>query len=210
LIELGILMPALSVYQLKPAFQGLLRPITRLLFKLGVTANMVTAFAALGSVAYGVELYRDPTASTTMLWLAPLLFVRMALNAIDGMLAREHNQRSPLGAFFNELGDVVADTAIYLPFAVVPGIHPALVVGVVLLSTWSEFAGALGVMVGADRRYDGPMGKSDRAFVFAVLGLLLGLGVQAGCWTDAVLALMGGLLAVTIGNRVRSALRQAR
>jgi CDP-diacylglycerol--glycerol-3-phosphate 3-phosphatidyltransferase len=36
-------------------------------------------------------------------------------------------------------------------------------------------AGALGPMVGAPRRYDGPMGKSDRAFLFGALGLWAGL-----------------------------------
>jgi CDP-diacylglycerol--glycerol-3-phosphate 3-phosphatidyltransferase len=41
----------------------------------------------------------------------------MALNAIDGMLAREHGQASRLGAVLNELGDVVADAGLYLPLA---------------------------------------------------------------------------------------------
>ena len=49
--------------------------------------------------------------------LPAVLFVRMALNAIDGMLAREHGQKSALGAFLNELCDVVSDAALYLPFA---------------------------------------------------------------------------------------------
>jgi CDP-diacylglycerol--glycerol-3-phosphate 3-phosphatidyltransferase len=35
----------------------------------------------------------------------------MALNAIDGMLAREHDMQSPLGAMLNELGDVLSDVA---------------------------------------------------------------------------------------------------
>ena len=34
-------------------------------------------------------------------------------------------------------------------------------------------------MVGASRRYDGPMGKSDRAFVFGALGLWVGLATRA-------------------------------
>ena len=50
--------------------------------------------------------------------LLPLwLFLRMALNAIDGMLAREFGQQSALGAYLNELSDVVSDAALYLPFA---------------------------------------------------------------------------------------------
>ena len=41
----------------------------------------------------------------------------MALNAIDGMLAREFNQKSRLGGYLNEITDVVSDAALYLPFA---------------------------------------------------------------------------------------------
>lgn len=45
----------------------------------------------------------------------------MGLNAIDGMLAREFGQQSRLGAYLNELSDVIADAALYLSLASVPG-----------------------------------------------------------------------------------------
>jgi len=65
------------------------------------------------------------------------LFVRMALNALDGMLAREHGMGSDVGAMLNELGDVVSDVALYLPLAVVPGCSaPLVVMAVVLGPTW--------------------------------------------------------------------------
>ena len=44
----------------------------------------------------------------------------MALNALDGMLAREFGQQSRLGAYLNELTDVVADAALIAPFALLP------------------------------------------------------------------------------------------
>lgn len=40
--------------------------------------------------------------------LLPLwMLLRMALNAVDGMLAREFGQQSRLGAYLNELCDVM-------------------------------------------------------------------------------------------------------
>jgi phosphatidylglycerophosphate synthase len=39
----------------------------------------------------------------------------MALNALDGMLARECNQQTRLGAILNETGDVISDIALYFP-----------------------------------------------------------------------------------------------
>ena len=99
----------------------------------------------------------------------------MALNAIDGMLAREHGQKSRLGAYLNELGDVVSDAALYAPFALLPPFGRFWIGLVILLAALTEFAGVLGPTVGASRRYDGPMGKSDRALVFGALGLWVGL-----------------------------------
>ena len=85
----------------------------------GVTANAVTVFAALGSIA-GRRRYRRGAGFGAVFLLLPLwLFLRMALNAIDGMLAREFGQKSPLGAYLNEIGDVVSDAALYAPFALV-------------------------------------------------------------------------------------------
>ena len=97
------------------------------------------------------------------------LFLRMALNAIDGMMAREHGMKSPDGAVLNELGDVISDAALYLPFALVAGMNAALVVLVAIAAIIGEMAGGLGPMLGGTRGYDGPLGKSDRAFAFGLL-----------------------------------------
>ena len=46
-----------SIYQLKPAFQNLLRPFVQLLYKSGITANQVTLLAMLISTCLGYFLY---------------------------------------------------------------------------------------------------------------------------------------------------------
>ena len=138
------------------------------------------------------------------------LFLRMALNAIDGMMAREHGMKSPEGAVLNELGDVISDAALYLPFALVAGVNAPLVVLVVILGIIGEMAGALGPMLGGARRYDGPLGKSDRAFAFGLLGFLFGIGFAPGRWTAVVLAVLLALCALTIINRARSIVAEAK
>lgn len=198
-----------SIYDIKPAFQNLLRPITRALFAAGVTANQVTVAAALLSVAVGACIALFPTARWPLLVLPAFLFVRMALNAIDGMLAREHGQKSRLGAVLNEVGDVVADTALYLPLALVPGFDARLVVVAATLAIVTELTGLVALQIGATRRYDGPMGKSDRAFVFGLLALLAGLRVPLAPWLTPVLGLILLLLALTILNRARRALAES-
>lgn len=200
---------SISIYDLKPRFQKLLRPPTDTLAGAGVTANQVT-LAALGlSVLAGSLVALWPGAALPLLALPVVLFARMALNAVDGMLAREHGQASKLGAYLNEICDMLSDAALYLPFALVPGVSGGLVVLVVVLALVGEAAGMLGPSLGASRRYDGPLGKSDRAFLFGALGLLLGLGLPAGAWLTLVLWAALGLAGLTIVSRVRQALREA-
>lgn len=196
----------MSIYDLKPKFQNLLRPLVITLEQRGVTANQVTLTACAISIILGLIL----TALSGYHWLFILipiwLFVRMALNAIDGMLAREFNQKSRLGGYLNEITDVVSDAALYLPFAFV---HPfdTLQIGLIIwLSALTEFCGVLGQVQGKTRRYDGPLGKSDRAFLFGVLGLVyvfvptLPDFLYGLLWVDII------LLIVTCVNRVKSGL----
>ena len=193
-----------TLYGLKPRFQALLAPLVRWLAAIGVTANQITITAAILSIALGAWLFFERAA---FVLLAPFLLVRMALNAIDGMLARQYGQKSALGGLLNEAGDVVSDAALYLPFAHLPGMNAALVVAAVFLAGLTEFVGVCAVAIGAARRYDGPMGKSDRALVFGALGLWVGLGNMPGIGANIWVAGIVVLLLVTCIRRARMALR---
>ena len=197
-----------SIYQIKPKFQALLRPFTNGLASLGVTANQVTIFAAILSIITGVLIYFYGEQLWPLLIAPIILLVRMALNAIDGMLAREHSMESNLGAVLNELGDVISDVFLYLPLAVVLGFRSELIILIVVFSIISEMVGVISVQIGASRRYDGPMGKSDRAFVFGVICLLIGLGVSSSPWLDWVLSIVLLLVVLTVWNRAMKALKE--
>ena len=198
-----------SIYGLKPKFQDLLRPVVNWLAHIGVTANQVTIAALLLSLTVG-HVIAWKQGGRSLLLLPAVLFVRMALNAMDGMLAREHKQKTALGAILNELGDVVADIGLYFPLSLVPGFDPRLVAAVVLLSVLTEMTGVIGVQIGASRRYDGPLGKSDRAFVFGLLSLLMGFGAKLDRIVFYVLFAMVLLLVATIFNRAWHALREVK
>ena len=195
-----------SLFDLKPQFQRLLRPIVLCLAKLGATANQVTIAAVLLAFIGGGLIVWQPQSSWPLLVLPLILLVRMSLNAMDGMLAREHGQQSALGAILNEMGDVIADAALYLPLALLPNISAVLVVLLVVMATMSEMMGVVALQIGAKRQYQGPMGKSDRAFCIGALALALGCGVQAGAWISWLLILMLLLLVLTIINRAKGAL----
>jgi CDP-diacylglycerol--glycerol-3-phosphate 3-phosphatidyltransferase len=79
----------------------------------------------------------------------------------------------------NELGDVTSDAALYLPFAMHPLLQPAVVALFVVGAVVSEMTGVIAVQIGASRRYDGPMGKSDRALAMSILAITLACGLPA-------------------------------
>ena len=194
-----------SIYDLKPRFQQLLRPLTQALHRAGVTANAVTLTATAASMLYGVLMLYGARWRWPFLFLPLFMFVRMAFNAVDGMLAREHNQQTRAGAILNETGDVISDAALFAPFALLPGVQPALVMTVIFLSTLSEFVGVLAQVVGGTRRYDGPLGKSDRAALFGAIGLAVGLGWPVHLYLNTAFTIATALLCWTGWNRARHA-----
>jgi len=197
-----------SIYQLKPAFQKLLNAPVQLLKRRCVSPNQVT-LAALGlSLLYGALLCIWPGQSLLWAALPIVLLVRMALNAIDGLLAHAAAQQTKRGALLNELVDQLADAALYLPFAYAAGLSPELVVLSVLLASLTEFTGVVALSVGSPRGFAGPMGKSDRAFAFSILGLTVAAGAPP-LLGNVLLGIVCCFSIWTIRNRFKLALKDS-
>lgn len=197
----------ISVYQLKPRFQALLQPVLRRLRNWGITPNSLTILAFLLSLAMGCYSFYGER--QIALFLVPVfLLLRMALNALDGMMARQFNLQSKLGAVLNEMGDLLSDAVLYYPVLyVLFDMDPIWVGWFIFLSLLNEFAGLLGQALGGERRYDGPMGKSDRALLIGVLCLLIGFGLPTFYLLNtAVWMLIFGLFIWSTLKRLKHAL----
>ena len=202
-----------SIYQSKSAFQNYLRPLVNLLAAWRITPNQVTVSAILLSGITGLAIALSTQVTTTffsiflptqlvLLALPIVLLVRMALNAIDGMLAREYDQKTSLGCILNELGDVLSDVSLYLPLCLISSFPSALIVAIVILAIVTEMTGVLGYEIANKRGYEGPMGKSDRAFVFGLIGLIIGLNLVPTQWLNIPLSGVIFLQIWTIINRI--------
>ena len=191
----------MTIYDLKPKFQALLRPIVQTLANRGITPNQVTMFAMLLSLLVGLLIAVTQGARWILLFVPLFMFLRMALNAIDGLLAKEHNMKTKRGAMFNEMSDVIADVALFLPFALIAGVNPIFVVLFTVVGVFNEMAGVVAQTLNDERRYDGPMGKSDRVFVVGFIALLLGLGVTAGVWVNILFGVATLLAILSTYNR---------
>ena len=198
----------ISIYQLKSRFQHVLRPLVHALYKKGITPNQITVSAIILSfLPLAYYLFFDVV---PLFWLSVpiVLFIRMALNAIDGMLARDFNMKSKLGAVLNEMGDIISDAALYILFVAIAPKLSFLVFLICFLAMLTEVSGIIAVQIGASRRYDGPMGKSDRAFLFGLLAFLIAIGVNIIPWLAYMYSIVCILLIYTIFNRLNSALKE--
>lgn len=194
----------ISVYQLKPRFQALLQPVLRRLRNWGFTPNSLTIIAFLLSLAMGCySVYGER--QITLLLVPVCLLLRMALNALDGMMARTYEMQSKMGALLNEMGDVLSDIVLYYPLYLLFSMDQVWIIWFLLLSVLNEFAGLLGQALGGARRYDGPMGKSDRALVVGILSLLFWFKAPIFGYLSWIWLLIFGLLGWSTFKRLRNA-----
>lgn len=196
----------ISVYKIKPIFQKLLTPILFRLHKLGVTANQITWSSILLSLLIGVAFWNASQNRLLFLALPIGLLIRMALNALDGMMARTYNQQSKKGEVLNELGDIISDFFIFFPLLIFEKQITYLIVLFIGLSIINEFAGLLGKVISGERRYDGPMGKSDRALIIGIYGFLSFLDVDFHKYSFWIFTVILLLLIISTTIRINKVL----
>ncbi|MDO4250598.1 MAG: CDP-alcohol phosphatidyltransferase family protein [Moraxella sp.] len=200
----------MSLYRLKHQFQNLLRPISTQLVACGATANQVT-LGAIALSAITAHVIAKHAKHHRPLWyiLPAAMLVRMALNAIDGMMAKEHHQASTLGAWLNEAGDILSDTLLFASlYPHVDKQHHAALSRIIMLSGATELVAIASTLLTGERANHGPLGKSDRAFVLGAIGILVGLNAPIHRHQRLFINAAQLLLILTLINRLRH-LRQA-
>lgn len=184
-----------------------LRPLIAAAQRRGITPNRLSVINLGLAAAAGLLLALFPGAQLPLLLLTLVLMLRVVLDLLDGMMARELGECSELGVLLNETVEALGATLLYLPLALHPGIAAWLLVLVVTLGLCAEIVGLSALKIGPERRLEGPFGKRDRAILFAVIGLILAFDTQAAAWLPWLLLPAVALTLITIGNRFRAALR---
>jgi CDP-diacylglycerol--glycerol-3-phosphate 3-phosphatidyltransferase len=190
----------MTLYSIKPRFQETLARLAARLCALGVSAHALTALGVLFAALAGAVLALGDS-SLWLLLAPPLLFARIAANALDGMVARRGGSATRWGSVVNETGDRVADTLCLgglllgarLPWPVEAGLLP--------LTLFVSYLGVVGQAAGGARRYEGPMGKADRMLLLGLYCLVAPASATAGVFVTW--ALLAGL-ALTAANRLRA------
>lgn len=171
----------------------------------GVTPDQVTTAGVAASAVGALGFASGRWSSRAYLLVPAAALVRITCNALDGLVAELQGSGRPAGELYNETADRIEDLLFLGAAATVPGASPALSLGAVGASQLASFVGVTSKSAGADRRYDGPMGKPDRMLVLGVAGLAAGLGGKPSWFLNPALALVAAGSLVTARNRFRRA-----
>ena len=200
----------ISIYEIKPEFQQLLMPIVDWMRKIGMTPNQVTILALLLSIITGIILSIFHDNKWIFILMPIVMFVRMALNAIDGVMAKKYQMKSHLGLLLNELGDVISDLFLFIPFVFIAEDYGIGIMLFISLSIISEMAGVTVRVIGSSRRYDGPMGKSDRAFIVGFISFLIFVHLNIIPYLHFVFYICSILMLINIYNRIINGLKEVK
>jgi archaetidylinositol phosphate synthase len=192
----------MGIYSTKSKWQQALRPLVAFCARNQVYPDVFTYGAVVLSFV-GAFAFLRAGARRAWLWLVPpCVLVRLLLNLMDGLVAREMGLASAWGEVKNEFGDRVADTAIFLGLGFGGYVDVRLVTLALALILCVSYLGILGKALGAVRVYGGIFGKGDRMISLAVFTLypLFGGDLASYNWYLALAALAA---TVTIVQRLR-------
>lgn len=184
----------MGIYAIKPAFQRRLISLRDVCIRAGISADALTATALFASIAGGGAIAFSPRVPWVLFAVPALAMGRIALNALDGMVAVATGTARPFGEVLNEFADRFSDTSYFVGLAFVIDSRLAMAALVVVLL--SSYLGTVAKAAGGRRIYDGVMGKADRMILFSVASIaayFAGVGV----WTYLVaIVAAGGLITV--------------
>ena len=188
----------------------------RFLAKRGVTPNAVSGASvvcALGAFACLLATRNIEYSRWTQvaLWLGAALFVQLRLlcNLFDGMLAVEFEKASALGAIYNDLPDRPADVLILVGAGYAISTFqwsPTIGWIAAVLALMNAYVRVLGVAIGAQERFNGPMAKPHRMAAITIACVLSAVETLFA-WPHRVMGLALIFVAVgcviTIFNRLK-------
>lgn len=201
----------MGLYDVKARFRQFLIPVAdRLAW---IHPDWIT-IAGLGASVLAFLCFLGASTEHWLLLLVPWwLFVRIACNALDGLVAQRTGKARTFGEVLNEGTDRLADVILLLGLGVTPLASFPLAALATVLVLLSSYSGILSKAVGAGRQYGGVLGKADRMFWMGLAALItwkmdlasihIG-GFEFRSAFDVMLACFVPLAVMTTGQRIAS------
>jgi len=156
-----------GLYSFKSWYAGCLAPVRRILVAADVPPAVITMAGIVFGGAAGIALALLRPGPVVGLSVAALLAARLACANLDGAVARDGARATAFGSVLNEVGDRAAELAALagcLAFA-----PTALVLAAALAATLPSWVSLAGAAAGQRRIQGGPVGKTERCLLLALL-----------------------------------------
>lgn len=150
-----------------------------------------------------------------------LVFLRMTLNTLDGVIALKRNRTSMIGKMVNALPDRYADMFLLvgIAFSSLCDTKIGIIASITVLLV--SYAGMLGKAIGVSWQQHGPLDKVDRLILILIASLaqyiliraghpgfaILGLSLSALEWCMLLFIVLGQ---ITVLNRTMGMIREIR
>ncbi|USZ68301.1 CDP-alcohol phosphatidyltransferase family protein [Halorussus salilacus] len=191
----------MTLDQLRPVADRLLRPFVSVSTRLGLTPDAVSVVAFVLAGGAGAAFYLGGADPVWYLAGSVLVFLNGWLDLLDGALARELGTDSLAGDLLDHVLDRYADIVIIAGLAAGVGRYAlgfAAVTGVLMTS----YLGTQAQAVDLDRVYGGLLGRADRLALVGVTGVLAAVvsaapaGLSVVAWLLVVFAVVGHVTAL--------------
>lgn len=159
----------LGLYQAKYSLRALLRKIPGIN---RLSPNWLSCSTIIPGVATAYCLYQG-------WWIGAIIAIasRMLLSTLDGLVAEEFNKTSPLGAYLNRLPGEITDLLIVL--GLFPHGQLTWIIALIILTSWVQTFGLLGLAAGSKTQSVGPCGQTDRLAIIALSCIVGAFGFPA-------------------------------
>ena len=162
----------MGLYAIKPAFQKILTPVCDFCITMKITADHLNLAGLVSSGMMGTLFVFGKNHPTLFLAVPLFVFIRLATNALDGMVARKTGASSAIGEVHNEVLDRISDAVVILSIGMTGLGSMQLSSVVCAFMMLGSFIGLSSKAAGGRRIYDGVMGKPDRMVVVGALSFI--------------------------------------
>jgi CDP-diacylglycerol--glycerol-3-phosphate 3-phosphatidyltransferase len=146
-----------------------------------------------------------------------LIFLRMFLGTLDGLVATHYGKSGPTGEMVNRIAPELCDAMLLVALAVARPEWRLVGIGALAVAWLTTFSGLLGLTAGLTTQSVGPVGQTDRLAALQLFSLLAFFSERSGWrgeWLgdfmrDFLLWVIGGGI-LTVALRLWRNLRAAR
>jgi len=209
--------PSLALHTLKYPYRELLSPLAeRMKF---IHPDIISFTAFFVALLIGILYYYAGSKAYLLIVNIGLIFLRMTLNTLDGLIALKIGRTSMKGELVNALPDRYADLFMLIGISFSSLCDTKIGMLTTLTVLLVSYAGMLGKAIGVSWQHHGPLDKVDRLILIMIASLIQFILIKANhsqiCIFNFTLTALELLMVlfiilgqITIITRVRGMLKE--